>query len=209
MKKIVASLIAALIAAGVSVAQTVTLQVSPTKLLATGTLLDGPAAQTFYIGSYSTNAYTSEYTVAVSRGTNWMSVDVASGSTTGEWDAVTLTYDTAGLAAGIYEGEVAVVKTNALGGVQTKTIAVTLRIEDEGKRPFVVGPYTLMDPNGFIPRERLVNGTWQIDTNDNTVATEYTPRERGDLLAGFENGTGTVWISKGTTTNDWQQLFKP
>jgi len=44
----------------------------------------------------------------------------------------------------------------------------------------------------------------QADTNVTTTATLYTPRFKGDtLVGGAGTGTNAVWISKGTTTNDW------
>lgn len=44
----------------------------------------------------------------------------------------------------------------------------------------------------------------QVDTNTTTTTTLYTPRRVGDILVGSESsGTNGVWISKGTTTNDW------
>lgn len=47
----------------------------------------------------------------------------------------------------------------------------------------------------------------QADTNATTTATGYTPRRAGDILVGGAGtGTNAVWISKGTTTNDWVQV---
>jgi len=47
----------------------------------------------------------------------------------------------------------------------------------------------------------------QSDTNATTTATEYTPAYIGQMLVGSAGtGTNAVWISKGTTTNDWVQL---
>jgi len=44
----------------------------------------------------------------------------------------------------------------------------------------------------------------QLDTNQTSVANLYTPRFVGDTLVGGAGaGTNAVWISKGTTTNDW------
>jgi hypothetical protein len=49
--------------------------------------------------------------------------------------------------------------------------------------------------------------TAQADTNSTTTATAYTPRRAGDLLVGSAGtGTNAVWVSKGTTTNDWVQV---
>lgn len=49
--------------------------------------------------------------------------------------------------------------------------------------------------------------TAQADTNVTTTATAYTPRRAGDVLVGGAGaGTNGVWISKGTSTNDWVQV---
>jgi hypothetical protein len=155
MKKLIAIMIATAAAVGIAAAQTVTLQVSPDKLATAGTVLTSPNSQTFYVGSYSTNAYTSQYTVAVTTGTNWMSVDVSSGSSTGEWDTVTVTYVSTGLTAGIYEGVITVAKTNALGGAQTKTVAVTLTVNDDVNLGVAYGPSSIAtDPSGLAIGDR-------------------------------------------------------
>jgi hypothetical protein len=44
----------------------------------------------------------------------------------------------------------------------------------------------------------------QVDTAATTTATDYTPYFTGQLLIGQTGaGTGSVWVAKGTTTNDW------
>jgi len=45
---------------------------------------------------------------------------------------------------------------------------------------------------------------YQSDTNATTTATQYMPAFVGQLLfGGAGTGTNAVWVSKGTTTNDW------
>jgi len=47
----------------------------------------------------------------------------------------------------------------------------------------------------------------QSDTNATTTATGYTPAYVGQVLTGGAGtGTNAIWISKGTTTNDWVQV---
>ena len=46
----------------------------------------------------------------------------------------------------------------------------------------------------------------QSDTNTTTVATQYTPAYAGQVLAGAVGSTNDIWISKGTTTNDWVKV---
>lgn len=44
----------------------------------------------------------------------------------------------------------------------------------------------------------------QVATNVTVVATQFTPRELGDLLLGTVSGK--VYIATGGTTNDWKAL---
>lgn len=153
MKKLIAIMIATAAAVGIAAAQS--LQVSPVKLAAAGTTLTSPDTQAFYVGSYSTNAATSQYTVAVTTGTNWMSVDVSSGSSTGEWDTVTVTYVSTGLAAGIYAGNIAVVKTNATGGTKSNDLAVTLTVNEDVNLGVAYGPSSIATaPSGLAIGDR-------------------------------------------------------
>jgi hypothetical protein len=46
----------------------------------------------------------------------------------------------------------------------------------------------------------------QSDTNAITLLTAYTPRRVGDVLIGYSNASNWVWIARGVTTNDWQQI---
>lgn len=47
----------------------------------------------------------------------------------------------------------------------------------------------------------------QVDTAlTNTVSTAYIPRRAGDILVGKVSTTNAVWVSVGTTTNDWVQI---
>jgi hypothetical protein len=44
----------------------------------------------------------------------------------------------------------------------------------------------------------------QVDTNETTTATAYTPAYVGQILVGGAGeGTNGVWIAAGLTTNDW------
>ena len=40
----------------------------------------------------------------------------------------------------------------------------------------------------------------------NTVTTAYTPDHIGQILIGKVSTTNAVWVARGATTNDWQQL---
>jgi len=53
----------------------------------------------------------------------------------------------------------------------------------------------------------VVVATARVDTNVTTTVTAYTPAVVGQILVGGAGeGTNGVWISKGTTTNDWVQV---
>jgi len=51
----------------------------------------------------------------------------------------------------------------------------------------------------------LVTGP-QSDTNTTTTVTLYTPAATGQTLLGNTGGTNYIWMSHGTTTNDWKQI---
>ena len=47
----------------------------------------------------------------------------------------------------------------------------------------------------------------QADSATNTAATAYTPVFAGQVLTGQTgDGTNSVWIAVGTTTNDWVKV---
>jgi hypothetical protein len=52
-----------------------------------------------------------------------------------------------------------------------------------------------------------VDNLTQVDAAATTTATTYTPYFVGQILIG-QTGTGTnsVWVAKGTTTNDWVKV---
>jgi len=53
----------------------------------------------------------------------------------------------------------------------------------------------------------IIGALAQVDTNASTTATGYTPRRSGDILLGGSSAQyDSLWVSKGTTTNDWVKL---
>lgn len=48
-----------------------------------------------------------------------------------------------------------------------------------------------------------------IDTNATTSVETYTPIHEGMILVGNTGGTNAVWISAGSTTNDWVSVGGP
>ena len=134
MKKRFTMLAAAILVASAGLAQTLT--VSPVKLTQSGTRLQGAAAQSATV--YNSGTGTSYYTVVVPAADTWLSVSPASGSSTGDFDTVTVTYVTTGLVAGIHTSAITVTQTNAT--VQVKTIPVVLFIEDDVNQGVAIGP---------------------------------------------------------------------
>ena len=135
MKKQLLILAAVIMAASIGLAQT--LVVSPAKLAVTGTQLQGATAATLdvYNGARSGTSY---YTVTVPATTTWLSVSPASGSSTGEFDTVTVTFVTTGCVAGIYKEDITITQTNA--PVTVKTIPVTITVNDDENLGVAVGP---------------------------------------------------------------------
>lgn len=69
---------------------------------------------------------------------------------------------------------------------------------------------TILEANASDAETRLAAAETKVaqsDTNATTTATSYTPAYIGQVLVGSAGtGTNAVWISKGTTTNDWVQV---
>jgi hypothetical protein len=49
----------------------------------------------------------------------------------------------------------------------------------------------------------------QLSMATDTTATDFTPRNYGDMLIGKEGGTGKVWVATGLTTADWKPVYDP
>ena len=250
MKKFIAMLSAAalgMLFAHVGLSQT--LVVSPVEIDVTGTVLQGATAASLevYNGAKTNTSY---YTVSVpAAATNWVTSDTATGSSTGEIDAIVLTFVTTALTPGIYDTDVTITQTNA--PVTVKTIPVVLRVDRDDNQGIAIGPssaataesgiaigdrtgraiaigantiqigggvnsgvgttairgFQLLDADGNIVAARLAAGIQQTDTNTTTSVTTYTPRYVGDMLTGQAGaGTSTLWVSSGTTTNDWTAI---
>ncbi len=77
-------------------------------------------------GSFTVrNAGGGTLSYSVSDNQSWLSVSPASGTSTGEADAITVSYDTTGLAVGSYTGTITV---GGGAGVPSKTVTVTLSV---------------------------------------------------------------------------------
>jgi hypothetical protein len=48
-----------------------------------------------------------------------------------------------------------------------------------------------------------------LDKASSTTSANYTPRNYGDMLIGYENGTSKVWIATGLTTTNWTAIVDP
>lgn len=60
---------------------------------------------------------------------------------------------------------------------------------------------------GTVGEAAIVQTAWaQSDTNAITLINTYTPQHVGDILIGYLNSSNWVWVARGTTTNDWQQI---
>lgn len=114
------------------------LSVSPDDIEVTGTRLSGASAVTFYVGNNSGATWTSQFTVAESTDMAWMSLTPATGTTTGDWISVTVTFVTTNLWPGIYTNKVLVSQTNAT--IQSKTVDFQLTITGDDNLGVNLGP---------------------------------------------------------------------
>lgn len=103
------------------------IELNPTQLTPTSFLGDpSPDDDTFTITNSGPDVMT--YTVAESAG--WLDVSPTGGSSTGEADPITVSYDVTGLASGEHETMITV--TSPQAGNSPQTVAVTLTIETVG-----------------------------------------------------------------------------
>ena len=79
-----------------------------------------PAGQSFTIRNSGTG--TLNYTI--SDNASWMTVSPTSGSSTGESDTINVTYNTSGLGAGVYQGQITVQSSS--GGTATLPVELTI-----------------------------------------------------------------------------------
>jgi hypothetical protein len=144
MKKLIATVILAILTAGALCAQT--LQVGPESLKVTGTPLSGPATAAITVWNSGTG--TSYYTVSIPTASTWLAVSATSGDSTGEFDTVTATFTTTNVAAGIYTSTVTVTQTN--GTVTVKTVPIRMELDEDVNRGTAIGPGSIAtDPTGI------------------------------------------------------------
>jgi hypothetical protein len=154
MQKKLMILIMAAMSAGAVFAQT--LLVSPEKLQATGTRLVGPSSQSALVQNNYAYAVTnaSYYTVSVPTDDTWLTVSPASGSSTGEFDTITVSYTTTNLTVGnLYTSTITIQQTN--GTVQTKTVPVSLSITEDESLGTAIGQASVAtDKSGIAIGDR-------------------------------------------------------
>jgi hypothetical protein len=118
------------------------------------TIAEGQFAPGHAFTIANTGGGTLNYTVADNA--TWLAVDVAAGASTGEEDAVLVSYDSAGLNPGTYEATITVAATGAID--TPRTIAVTLTVG-----PLV--PMRVIAPGGDRSWEvgSIVSVNWSFD----------------------------------------------
>ena len=145
MNKLLTAIAMAVLSAGIVCAQSI--GVSPTKLSPSGTPLQGATSQSIKVWNNSFTG-TLYYTNAVAvdsqlwlvnpalSNVTWLSVSPATGSSTGEYDTITVSYVTTNLPAGKYNATITVTG----GGAASKTIPVVLTVADDSNLGVAVGP---------------------------------------------------------------------
>ena len=61
---------------------------------------------------------------------------------------------------------------------------------------------------GATDPDTVTREAWrvQVDTNANTVATQYAAGKAGSMLAGKVCGTNAVWVAVQSGTNGWVKI---
>ncbi len=98
------------------------LSVSPTALTPSCTAGQDAAAQSFDV--WNSGGGSMSYTI--SEGISWLSCAPASGTSSGEHDAIAVNYTTAGLSAGPYNGTITVTAAGVSGSPQTIDVTLTI-----------------------------------------------------------------------------------
>jgi hypothetical protein len=91
--------------------------------------------------------------------------------------------------------------------------AFLLRLGKEGKLVITAVDTTMTVAGDVVATGTLTGSNLSTailaarsDTNATTLLTAYTPRRVGDVLIGLFQTTNKIWIARGATTSDWQQV---
>jgi len=94
-------------------------------------------------------------------------------------------------------------------GISDPTVSITKRTNTDGpdRAAKELATFESFETAVEAVIDAVDSDVAQADTNATTTATAYTPTKVGQILVGGAGtGTNAVWVSKGTTTNDWVQV---
>ncbi|HBA83281.1 MAG TPA: hypothetical protein DCZ95_04220 [Verrucomicrobia bacterium] len=160
------------------------LSVSLATLTASCTAGQNASAQTFDVwnlGSGSLN-------YSIGDNATWLSVAPANGTSTGEHDRITATYNTASLAAGTYSATISVTSTNALGS--PKTIAVSLTVLPVANTPVLAVSVTSISAQCAVDRD-ATNQTFDVWNAGGGQLSYRVSENAGWLSRSSSSGTST------------------
>jgi hypothetical protein len=166
------------------------LSVSLASLAANCTAGQNASAQTFDVRNLGSGAM--NYTVSDNAG--WLSVAPTSGTSTGEQDRMTVTYSTAGLAAGSYSGTITVASTNAIGS--PKTIAVALTVTPAPVNPALAVSVTSLSASCTVGQNASAQ-TFDV-WNSSNGSLNYTVSDNASWLS--------VSPTSGTSTGEHDRM---
>ncbi len=154
------------------------LSVSITSLSASSTQGQNAASQTFEV--WNSGGGTLTYTI--SQDAAWLSCTPASGTSTGEHDAITVNYATSGLAVGTYNTTITI-----SGASQTKTIKVSLTVN--------VAPVLSVSRTSLSPScqqgQNAASQTFEVWNSGGSTLTYTISRDAAWLSCTPASGTST------------------
>lgn len=142
------------------------------------------ASQTFTIRNSGSG--TLNYTVAVVTGTNWLSVNPSSGSSTAEQDSITVNYTTTNLPVGTHNATISVSAAGANNSPVTVPVNLTVTI---------------------LPINMPYEAKWAVAMNTFNVGASAIAQDGGVLLVGYFTGTITAGGQSLTANGSEEDAF--
>jgi hypothetical protein len=149
----------------------------------------------------NTGGGTLTYTITDNRA--WMSCTPGAGSSTGEWDSITVVYDTDALAAGTYTGTITISDPAATNNPQS--VQVTLTVEPAAETPpgfykpgwnLTSVPVVPADPEAGAVFQDLVDLGNVITNNLHRYAASVGYQTYSSQFVNMERGRGYwLWLS--------------
>jgi hypothetical protein len=153
-----------------------TISLTPAVLSPSVTVGNNALSESFQVW----NAGNGTLTYSITDNVNWFSLNPTSGTSTGEQDTITVTYNTSGLSAGSYSASITVSDPNAVNSPQT--ISVSLTVNAAPPQPPGIG---------------LSTGSLSPSTTEGFNASSQTFKvwNSGEGTLSYNIGDNAFWLS--------------